>query len=147
MENLVRPAVIAELEHRDMTIGRSAGKQTSGFMRSPGNHVHRGGMKGEVEDFRPSTTANRGSGALVLLAPDKHFSIVGRRCENCAELGVCLLCGCARVSLDGVRYMPILIFQPDDSLYTYPFDTPYWTLMAVQVHISNWARLAHTGAR
>jgi len=90
MENLVRPAVIAELKHRDMTIGRSAGEQTSGFMRSPGDHVHRGGVKREVEDFRPSTAADRGSGALVLLAPDEDFSIVGRRCENCAELGVCL---------------------------------------------------------
>lgn len=73
-------------------------------------------MKGEVENFRPSTTADRGSGALVLLAPDEHFSIVGRRCENCAEFGVCLLYRSERVSLDNVRYMPGLIFQPDDSL-------------------------------
>lgn len=73
-------------------------------------------MKGEVENFRPSTTADRGSGALVLLTPDEHFSIVGRRCENCAEFGVCLLYRSERVSPDNVRYMPGLIFQPDDSL-------------------------------
>lgn len=77
VEDLVSPAVVAEFENRYMAVRRSAGEQASDFMRSPRNHVNGSGMKGEVEDFRPGAAANRGSGALVLFAPDEHFAVVG----------------------------------------------------------------------
>lgn len=53
VEGLVGPVVVTELEHADMAIGRSASKETSALMGSPGNHVHGSRVKGEVEDFGP----------------------------------------------------------------------------------------------
>ena len=78
MEGLVGPVVVTELEHADMAVGRSAGKKTSTLVGSPGNHIHRGRVKGEIEDLSPcATTGGRGR-ILGLLPPDQNFAIVGR---------------------------------------------------------------------
>lgn len=78
MEALVGPVVVTELKRADMAVGRSTGKNTPTLMRSPGDHVHGGRVKGEIEDLGPcATTGGRGR-ILGLLPPDQNFAIVGR---------------------------------------------------------------------
>lgn len=90
MESLVGPVVVAELKNARMTVGRSAGKETAALMRSPGYHVDRSGVKGEIEDLSPCASTSGGGGILRLLSPNQNLSIVRRGGQNCAELGVCL---------------------------------------------------------
>ena len=53
MEDLVRPAVVAELKDTDMPIGGSASKETAALMRGPGDHVHGRGVKGKIKHLGP----------------------------------------------------------------------------------------------
>ena len=79
MEGLVGPVVVTELEHANMAVGRSAGKKTSAFMGSPGDHVHGGRVKGEIEDLSPCATTGGGGRILGLFPPDQNLAIIGRR--------------------------------------------------------------------
>lgn len=78
MEGLVGPVVVTELEHANVAVGRSAGKKTSALMGCPGDHVHGGRVKGEIEDLGPcATTGGRGR-ILGLFPPDQNLAVVGR---------------------------------------------------------------------
>lgn len=88
MEDLVSPVVVTELEDADVAVRRRTGKETSTLMRSPCNHVHGRGVKGEIENLCPSAATSRRCRVLVLLTPDKYLAIVRRRGQDCAEFGV-----------------------------------------------------------
>jgi hypothetical protein len=90
VEDLMSPAVVAELEDTHMPVRRSASKETSALVWSPGNHIHRGSVEGEIENFCPGAACNGGCRVLVLFTPDKHFSVVRRGGQNRAKLGVSL---------------------------------------------------------
>jgi hypothetical protein len=90
VESLVSPGIVPELKNTDVTIGRGAGKETSALVRGPRYHVHRSGVKGEIEDLGPgAATGGRGS-VLRLFPPDQDLAIVRGGGQNRAELGVCL---------------------------------------------------------
>lgn len=91
MKDLVSPAVVTELEDTDVAVRRRAGKKTSALVRSPCNHIHGRSVKGEIENLCPCAAAKGGGRVLVLLTPDKHLAIVGRRGQNCAEFRVRLV--------------------------------------------------------
>lgn len=76
MESLVGPVVVAELKNARMTVGGSAGKETATLMRSPGYHVDRSGVEGEIEDLSPCASTSGGGGILRLLSPDQNLSII-----------------------------------------------------------------------
>lgn len=90
VEDLVGPAVIAELEDANVAVGRGAGKETAALVRGPGDHVDGGCVEGEIEDLGPGAAAGGGCCVLVLLAPDEDLAIVGGGGEDGAEFGVCL---------------------------------------------------------
>jgi hypothetical protein len=118
MEDLMSPAVVAELEHTHMPVRRSASKETSAFVWSPGNHIHRRSVEGEIENFCPGAACNGGCRVLVLLTPDKHFSIIRRGGQNRAKLGVSL-----RRRVDSMLAMRTKRRLCMDQ--TYPCDTPH----------------------
>lgn len=89
VEELVRPAVIAELEHADIAVRRGAGEQTAALVRRPRHHIDGRGVQGKVKDLAPRA-ARDGRRAGGLLPPDQDFAIVGRGCEDRAEFRVCL---------------------------------------------------------
>lgn len=88
VEDLVRPAVVTELQNANMAVGRCTGKQTATLMRSPRDHVHRCSVQREIKDLCPSATSNRRGRVLVLLAPDEHLAIVRGGGEDRAEFGM-----------------------------------------------------------
>lgn len=88
MEDLMSPVVVTELEDADVAVRRRTGKETSTLMRSPCNHVHGRGVKGEIEDLCPSAATSGRCRVLVLLTPDKYLAVVRRRGQDCAEFGV-----------------------------------------------------------
>lgn len=88
VEDLVSPAVVAELKDADLAVRRRAGKEASALVRGPRDHVHGGSVQGEIEHLSPGTAADGRRRALVLLTPDEHLSIVGRRGQNGSEFGV-----------------------------------------------------------
>lgn len=53
MEDLVRPAVVAELENTDVAVRGGASQKTPAFMGSPGDDIDGCGMKGEIENLVP----------------------------------------------------------------------------------------------
>ena len=67
VEDGVLPAVVAELEDRDVAVGGGAGQEAACFVGGPRHDVDRGLVQGEVEDALP------GAG---LLAPDEDFAVV-----------------------------------------------------------------------
>lgn len=77
VKDLMSPAIILELKNTDMAVGRSASKKASTLVRSPGDHVHRGCVEGEIKDLCPSVNSDRGCCVLVLFAPDEDLSIIG----------------------------------------------------------------------
>jgi hypothetical protein len=88
VERLVGPRIVPELKDADMTIGRSAGKEASALVRGPRYHVHRRGVKGEIEDLGPRAAASRRGRVLQLFPPDQDLAIVRGGGQNCAKLGV-----------------------------------------------------------
>lgn len=90
VEDLVGPAVIAELEHAHVAVRRGASEETPTLVRRPGDHVDGGCVEGEIEDLGPGAAAGRRGCTLVVLAPDEDLAIVGGGSEDCAEFRVCL---------------------------------------------------------
>lgn len=90
VEDLVCPAVVAELEDANVAVGRGAGQEAAALVRRPGDHVDGGCVEGEIEDLGPGAAAGGGRCVLVLLAPDEDLAIVGGGGEDGAEFGVCL---------------------------------------------------------
>jgi hypothetical protein len=76
VEGLVGPGIVPELKDTDMTIGRGAGKETSALVRGPRYHVHRSGVKGEIEDLGPGAAAGGRGSVLRLFPPDQDLAIV-----------------------------------------------------------------------
>jgi hypothetical protein len=90
VEGLVSPVVVPELEHTDMTVGRSAGKKASALVGSPRDHVHGGSVEGEIEDLGPGATTGGRGRILGLFPPDQNLAIVRGGSQNCTELRVSL---------------------------------------------------------
>lgn len=88
VEGLVGPSIVPELKDTDVTVGRSTGKEASALVRGPGYHVHRRGVKGEIEDLGPRAAASRRGRVLRLFPPDQDLAIVGGGGQNRAKLGV-----------------------------------------------------------
>jgi hypothetical protein len=76
MERLVGPGIVPELKDTDVTIGRGAGKETSALVGGPRYHVHRSGVKGEIEDLGPGAATGGGGSVLRLFPPDQDLAIV-----------------------------------------------------------------------
>jgi len=74
VEDAVLPAVILELEHANVSVGRGASEKAAGLVRGPRYDVDAGLVEGEIEDALP---------CAVLLPPDENFSVVA-----CARLDV-----------------------------------------------------------
>jgi hypothetical protein len=79
LEDLVRPGVVLELEHRHVAVGGGAGEQAAGLVGRPGDDVDRGRVQGDFVDLLPGGR---------LLAPDDDLAVVRRRGEDVAVLGM-----------------------------------------------------------
>jgi hypothetical protein len=67
LEDLVVHAVVLELQHGHVAVGRGAGEQAAGLVGCPGERVDRGRVQREVVDARP---------LRVGLAPDEDLAVV-----------------------------------------------------------------------
>ena len=90
VKDLMSPAIILELKYTNMAVGRSASKKAPTLVRSPGDHVHRGCVEGEIKDLCPGVYSDGGCCVLMLLAPDEDLSIIRRGGQNCTKFWVCL---------------------------------------------------------
>lgn len=77
VEQLVRPAIVAEFKYADVAVGGGTGEQAATLVRSPGDAVDGGSVQGEIKNFCPGASGGGGGGARSLLAPYEDFAVVG----------------------------------------------------------------------